>query len=425
MNAAFCRFALLIPLALACFALAPQMQGQCVDGCGTNFNTFQGEQAFQGDGGIGNSAFGWQALFSNTTGYYNTAIGSSALTNNISGSNTATGFEALMNNTRGTENCAFGKDALVLNGGDGSGADNNNAFGDFALSNNIRGTSNVAVGYSTLFFNASGNDNTAIGNNALSHTTTGSNNTANGFNALSNNTGSNNVGLGFNAGLNLTTGDNNIVLGYEAGLNVTTGSNNIALGSEAGYNRLTGSNNIDIGSRGVARESNSIRIGSPIHRATFIAGISGTTVPTGIPVIVDGSDHLGTTTSSARFKEAIKPMDKASETILALKPVTFSYKHELDPDAVPQFGLIAEEVQKINPDLVACDEQGKPYTVRYDAVNAMLLNEFLKEHKTVQEQGATITELKKQIAALTAGLEKVSAQLAVSKSAPQTVLNNQ
>jgi hypothetical protein len=118
-------------------------------------------------------------------------------------------------------------------------------------------------------------------------------------------------------------------------------------------------------------------------------------------------------------------LNKASEAILALKPVTFRYKHEVDPNGVPQFGLVAEEVAKVNPDLVAHDEQGKPYTVRYDAVNAMLLNEFLKEHRTVQEQGATITELKKQIAALTAGLQKVSAQLELSKPAPQTVLNKQ
>src|SRR5439155_6587626 len=124
--------------------------------------------------------------------------------------------------------------------------------------------------------------------------------------------------------------------------------------------------------------------------ATFIAGISGASVPTGVAVIVDARGHLGTTTSSARYKDAIKPMDKTSEAVLALKPVTFRYKPELDPEGILQFGLVAEEVEKANPDLVARDEQGKPYSVRYDAVNAMLLNEFLKEHKTVQRQAATI-----------------------------------
>jgi hypothetical protein len=118
-------------------------------------------------------------------------------------------------------------------------------------------------------------------------------------------------------------------------------------------------------------------------------------------------------------------MDNASEAILALKPVTFRYKKDIDPDGTPQFGLVAEEVEKVNPALITRDADGKPYTVRYDQVNAMLLNEFLKEHKTVQEQGATIARLQKQIEALTAGLQKVSAQLELNKPAPQTVLNNQ
>ncbi|PYV72565.1 MAG: hypothetical protein DMG96_25825 [Acidobacteria bacterium] len=182
----------------------------------------------------------------------------------------------------------------------------------------------------------------------------------------------------------------------------------------------------EIGNRGVAGEAKTIRIGKQGTRtATFIAGISGATVPTGVAVIVDANGHLGTTTSSARFKEAIKPMDKASEVILALRPVTFHYKKEFDPDGIAQFGLVAEEVGKVNPDLVACDEQGNPYTVRYEAVNAMLLNEFLKEHGTVQE-------LKKEVAALTATvkgqaaqIQKVSAQVELSKPAPRTVLKNQ
>ena len=190
------------------------------------------------------------------------------------------------------------------------------------------------------------------------------------------------------------------------------------MGSNAGSFLTTGSNNIDIFHLGVAGEANTIRIGRQgTQTATFIAGISGATVPTGVAVIVDSTGHLGTATSSARFKDAIKPMDKSSEAILALRPVTFRYKHELDPKGIPQFGLVAEQVEKVNPDLVAHDNQGKPYTVRYEAVNAMLLNEFLKEHQTVKE-------LKKQVAELTAGLQKISAQLEMSKAAPETVANN-
>jgi hypothetical protein len=160
-----------------------------------------------------------------------------------------------------------------------------------------------------------------------------------------------------------------------------------------------------------------------------IAGISGVTVAGGVGVIVDTNGQLGTVVSSERFKDAIKPMDKASEAILALKPVTFRYKHKLDPEGIPQFGLVAEQVEKVNPDLVACDEQGKPYTVRYEAVNAMLLNEFLKEHRKVEQQRkdfeAALAQQQKQIDVLTAGLQKVSAQLEVSKAAPQTALNDQ
>jgi trimeric autotransporter adhesin len=196
------------------------------------------------------------------------------------------------------------------------------------------------------------------------------------------------------------------------------------LGAEAGGNLTTGSNNIDIGNRGVAGESSTIRVGQR-QTNTYIAGISGATVPTGVAVIVGADSHLGTTTSSARYKESIQPMDNASEAILALKPVTFRYKHELDPKGTPQFGLVAEQVEKVNPDLVARDEQGKPYTVRYDAVNAMLLNEFLKEHRKNEEQEVTIARQQKQIDALNAGLQKVSAQLELTKSTPKTVLNDQ
>jgi Chaperone of endosialidase len=189
---------------------------------------------------------------------------------------------------------------------------------------------------------------------------------------------------------------------YFSRKNSATGSSNIAVGATAGTN-LTGSNNIDIGAPGVAGESGVIRIGkSSTATGTFIAGISGKTVASGVGVMINSSGQLGTVLSSARFKNDIKPMDNASEGLLKLKPVTFHYKEDIDPDGIPQFGLIAEQVEKVNPDLVARDEGGKVYTVRYDAVNAMLLNEFLKEHRKVEEQATTIAKMKKQIEALTA-----------------------
>src|SRR5438477_1969945 len=323
------------------------------------------------DGGYDrfNTAEGTDALFSLTTlGFFNTAIG----------------FEALFSNTTGSANTATGLQALFFN----TGGNNDTANGVNALFSNTIGSANTADGLDALFSNTTGSFNTADGHTALRQNTTGEGNTANGFRALVRN---------------------------------TTGNANIALGNNAGGNRTTGSNNIDIFDRGVAGEANTIRIGKQgTQRTTFIAGINGGTV-TGTAVVVDSNGQLGVAPSSQRFKDAIKPMDKASEAILALKPVSFRYKKELDPNGIPQFGLVAEDVEKVNPDLVARDKQGKPYTVRYEAVNAMLLNEFLKEHKAFLEEQRTVEELKKQVAALTAGLQKTSAQLEASKPAPQVV----
>jgi hypothetical protein len=240
------------------------------------------------------------------------------------------------------------------------------------------------------------------------------------------------MGGGVSALYHNTTGHDNTAEGFQALGGNTTGSSNIAMGSNAGVNLTTGNNNIDIGNVGVAGEAAKIRIGTAgTQTAAFIAGIRGVAV-TGAAVFVSSSGQLGVRPSSERFKDEIKPMDKASEAILALKPVTFRYKHELDPAGIPQFGLVAEQVEKVNPALVARDADGKPYTVRYEAVNAMLLNEFLKEHRTVQElkstavkQEATIAKQQTQIEALTAGLQKVSAQVEMSRPASQIVLNNQ
>jgi hypothetical protein len=295
------------------------------------------------------------------------------------------------------------------------GCDLNNAntfLGDDALISNTTGGDNTATGGQALFSNTIGSFNTANGFAALNHNTSGNDNTATGLFALTlNDTGSNNTATGFQALVDNTTGSENTAIGWGALGNNTTGSGNIALGVSAGH-FTKGNNNIVIGNGGVGRESGTIRIGTkPTHMDTFIAGINGRTVPTGIPVIVDANGHLGTTTSSARFKDAIKPLDKMSEAILALKPVTFHYKKELDPQGIPQFGLVAEDVVKVDPDLVARDEEGKPYTVRYEAVNAMLLNEFLKEHKKVEEQGSRLTDQTKEIAELKAALKNMSARL--------------
>jgi Chaperone of endosialidase len=385
---------------------------------------------------------------SNTTGASNTANGVNALNKNTTGANnTANGVNALFNNTTGVENTANGVNALGKN----TTGNFNTANGVSALLNNTTGSSNTANGLQALLHNTTGSLNTATGTNALLSNTTGSNNLANGANALQNNTtGINNMATGASALSANTTGFFNMANGSNAmahnttgsfnvaeGLNSlffnTTGNSNIALGVSAGINLTTGSNNIDIGGLGVAGEANTIRVGRVgTQQATFVAGISGKTVAGGVGVIIDSTGHLGTIVSSARFKDEIKPMDKASEAILALKPVTFRYKHELDPEGIQQFGLVAEEVEKVNPDLVARDDQGKIYTVRYEAVNAMLLNEFLKEHRKVQELEATATEQQQAIKALTAGLkeqasqiQKVSAQVEVSKPAPRTVGNDQ
>jgi hypothetical protein len=306
----------------------------------------------------------------------------------------------------------------------------NTVLGDDALLNNT-GDANTAIGSQALFSNATGASNTATGGSALIYNTTGFFNTANGVGALFfNTTGNFNTGNGANALLSNRTGNNNTGNGLSALNNNTTGSNNIALGALAGTNLTTGSNNIYIDSRGRSTESGTIRIGTQQGR-TFVAGISGVTVAGGVGVIVDTNGQLGTVVSSERFKDAIKPMDKASEAILALKPVTFRYKHELDANGIPQFGLVAEDVEKVNPDLVARDDQGKPYTVRYEAVNAMLLNEFLKEHRKVESLEKAMAEQQKDNAAMRAMLkeqaaqiQKVSAELELSKTAPQTVKNS-
>jgi hypothetical protein len=303
--------------------------------------------------------------------------------------------------------------------------------GAAALNSNTTGANNTAVGRQALFSNTTGSENTANGYQALFSNTTGGQNIANGNFALySNTTGTSNTANGFAALEFNTTGGSNTANGWFALDSNTTGIGNIAVGYFAGQSVTTGSYNIHIGNEGFAGDDYTIRIGFPQTRA-FIAGIANAMV-TGSAVYIDTtSGQLGLLSSSERFKDGIEPMGKASDALLSLRPVTFRYKKNIDPKGAPQFGLVAEEVEKVNRDLVVRDAEGKVFTVRYEAVNAMLLNEFLKEHRTVQELGstvakqeATIAKQQKQIEALATGLQKVSDQLELSKPAPQIVGNN-
>jgi hypothetical protein len=364
------------------------------------------------DGGYsgGNTAEGQSALLSLTSGTFNTAIG----------------FLSLSGLKEGNFNTGLGAGTLLFNV-----ADENTATGTGALLSNTTGNPNTAIGAFALFSNIDGTFNTATGDRVLFSNTAGSNNVGNGATALSNNTvGTDNTADGAFALVNNVTGNFNTADGTNALVHNTTGNNNIALGFSAGDNLTTGDNNIDIGAEGVADESNTIRIGSN-QRQIFIAGIRGATTANAnaIPVLIDSAGQIGTLSSSRRFKKDIKPMNETSEAILALKPVTFHYKN--DNIGTPQFGLIAEEVAEANPDLVMRDDHGEIYTVRYEAVNAMLLNEFLKEHRKVQELEANGSEQQREIKALVATvkeqaaqIQKVSAEIAMSKATSNVVLRH-
>jgi hypothetical protein len=357
------------------------------------------------DGGYpgGNTAEGQEALLSLTDGTYNTAVG----------------FFSLRANRGGNFNTAIGAGALLDNR-----AEENTAIGAAALLHNTSGSFNTATGSGALFSNLVGPNNTANGFQALAGNTIGSSNTATGSAALQNNqTGSANTGNGEQALFSNIAGADNTANGEQALFSNTTGNFNTAIGFAAGFNQTTGSSNVYIGSNmiGTPDESN----------ACYIASIFGQTTASGIPVLINSNNKLGTTTSSKRFKEDIKPMDKASEALFALNPVAFRYKKEVDATATPQLGLVAEDVEKVNPDLVVRDQEGKPYSVRYDQVNAMLLNEFLKEHRKVQKLETNDAEQQREIKALVATvkeqaaqIQKVSAEVEVNRLAPQTVLNN-
>jgi hypothetical protein len=379
MNQSTTRASLIVGLALACFVVLPNAPAVSPppDGGYPGGNTAEGQQALLNlTTGMFNTAIGWLSLATVTTGELNTAIGAGALLLNTADGNTATGTGALLNNSIG-----FG----------------NTANGTFALVNNLTGNNNTAVGREALSSLTQGNSNTAIGRDAL----------------LNNVDGSNNVAVGRDALLGSTSGESNVAVGRGTLANSTTGDSNLALGIDAGNQIITANNVICIG-----------HTGADVSDTTWIDNVFGVTTQSGMTasVIVSNNGQLGTVASSERFKKDIAGMQRTSEAILALRPVTFHYR--TDAGNTPQFGLIAEEVAKVNPALVLPDKEGKPYTVRYDAVNAMLLNEFLKEHRTVNELKAVVAQQQKQLEALTAGLQKVSAQLELNKAAPQTVLND-
>jgi hypothetical protein len=383
------RDSFLVLLLIACFALwqpTPNAFGvvPAPDGCYPNYTTAEGCDALNFlTTGSGNTGLGWRSLFVNTTGNFNTGVGSGALALNNADSNTAVGAAALLLNTAGTKNTAVGTDALVYNGA---------------------GQQNTATGFGALFSNTIGELNTATGTQALFNTTTATGNTAVGLNALFNNTeGSNNAAIGRDALYVNETGDFNAAVGYAAGAN------------------LTGNGNVCIGA--------SVQGAGGVSDRTWIRNVYSDMATTRV-VYIDSDGHLGTLSSSRRYKEKIRPMDKASEALFTLRPVTFRYKKAVDPSQALSFGLIAEEVAKANPALITRDKQGKPQSVRYEQINAMLLNEFLKEHRKVQELEANDAKLQKEIAALTATvkeqtaqIQKVTAQLEMREPVTKVVVN--
>ena len=298
---------------------------------------------------------------------------------------------------------AFGQNAqAVVPAPDGGYPNFTTAEGTNALKNLTTGAANTAVGWYSLFSASAASYNTAIGAGSLLDNTADFN-TATGTAALlSNTTGSLNTANGLQALVNNTTGSGNTALGVQAGVGVTTASNVICIGAG----------------------------GDNVSDSCYIQNIFNQSSPSGTAVFVNSAGKLGTSTSSRRFKEEIKPMDTASDAILALQPVTFRYKKEFDPTGTAQFGLLAEDVEKVNPDLIVRDRHGKPYSVRYDQVNAMLLNEFLKEHNAFLEQRRKVQKLEAALEAVNerlreqeAKIETVSVQVQTGEAVPRLVTN--
>ena len=359
-----------------------------------NLNSGFGYQAlYSNELASGNTASGYSALYSNTVGTVNTASGALALYSNTLGHwNTASGAETLYSNTTGAANTAGGYRALYSN----TSAYFNTATGHMALFNTTTGEINTASGASALYSNSTGYYNTATGVSALHNNTTGYYNTASGVDALSSNsTGSKNTASGVSALFN-ATGSRNVALGYNAGYNITTGANNIVIGA---------------GQPGRSDDSGVIRIGTnTLQNKAFMAGIRGVTTgrANAVPVIVDANGQLGTISSSRRVKEDIQPMGSISERLLDLRPVTYRYKQAYEDGGKPlQFGLVAEEVAQVFPELVVYNEDGEPETVSYHLLATLLLNEYQKEHSASQARANELAHLKEQMTAMAAAIARL------------------
>ena len=332
---------------------------------------------------------GYGALNLNSTASNSTAVGFWALKNNTVGSNTAVGASALAANTTGGSNTAVGYEALTANT---TGAQNA-AFGYEALTANTTGAGNTALGYGALIA-TTGSSNTAVGSDAGYSMTAGAGNTV----------------VGAEAGYSPITGDNNTGVGAYALYSLTSGSANIALGLNAGSSLAAGSNNIDIGNQGLSADANIIRIGvQDTQSATYIAGIYGNAV-SGQTVTVDSTGQLGVASiSSRRYKQDILDMGDTTDVVMGLRPVRFRYK-ALGPDSPEHYGLIAEEVQEVAPELVGHGQDGQIDSVYYDKVNAMLLNEVQKQHRLIESQTKdleTQRDLIRQLESRLASLEEL------------------
>jgi len=348
------------------------------------------------------------------SGSSNSAFGASALNNNFGDENVAVGASTLYFNSNGSSNVAVGTGSMWFN----TNGNFNTAVGAGSLSGKSPtgfASNNTAIGYVALAGITDGNNNTASGYEALSTNSTGSNNTASGSSALyANTTGYSNVAYGYNALLSNTTGYFNTASGQAALKLNTTGTNNTADGYQAGSNITTGRNNIDIGNKGeatdgVATDSGVIRIGTQSPKAlqtsTYIAGIYDNTSVTGLPVVIDSNGQLGTTSSSERFKTNITPMGSNTAKLQQLRPVTFQYK--ADPKGALRYGLIAEEVAKVYPELVVRDGKGRIDGVRYDELAPMLLNELQRQKSVIEAQAAEFRDMKRQLAEMRAALSKL------------------
>ena len=431
----------LVIFSIATFVSLPKVQAVSPppDGVYPGVNTAEGQNAlFSLSTAVGNTAVGWFSLFSNGDGSFNTAVGAGTLLFNVgdqsSGagiSNTAVGTAALLFNTTGQQNTAVGTATLLfnnigsLNTAVGTAALRNNttgvvntAVGFVALQNNTDGSGNTAVGQSTLFGNTSGAANTAVGDSALGNNITGNFNTAVGSTALLSTTGSDNTAVGRGALPSNTAGNNNTAVGSDA-LFSSTGNSNTALGSNAGNNVTTANGVICIGALG-ENVSNSCYIGNIYNNVQPIVG----TDPDSITITSAGRLGRGNV-SSRRYKHDIKPIEKASESLYALKPVSFRYNKEYDATQTLAFGLIAEDVAEVYPDLVGRNPKGEPESVRYEQINAILLNEFLKEHRKVEELEKKIDSLKAELREQRTLIQKVSDRMEMSKPASQIVADNQ